>query len=578
MIRKLTNLKIRYQFGLIIAMSVLLVLIVQTIYYIEVTHVTKSRIELFTKSSIGQVVNTTNLILDKAGRAALYFAYSSNVQSFMGSSDPFDIFITKKYIEDMITTAVEINLEIENVVLLNPELKRIYYYNDTQVYSALDQIEQILIQNVESTGLLYLQGDAIENRDFVAYIMPVIYAAADARRGEKLGSIVVFLKPEALRNIISQAAPSEQVELMIVDFKGQVVASNAEHASVALATRYPEGDEIAFHEKIGSTGWNMVGVIKPSNVVKDYDFFKSFAMVIGFIMILLLALLGWVFHRSFAKPVSQLLNEIGKIGDEEFGKVIVTPYQSEIGGIALHINRMLKKLDMMNNHQLAVQKRVYQIEISRQQTELYALQSQVNPHFLFNTLQSIGGIAYARDVPEIAEMTVSMAEIFKYGIKGEDEISIRDEAYIVEQYMKIIDIRFAGRFEWSIQLPHDMLDMVTIKMILQPLVENAVYHGLEKLVGHGSLIVEGRIEYDCIIIEIRDNGPGIPVEELARIRQLLVDPVELERAGIGKQNIGIANIQWRIRLKYGERFGLQVISGSRGGTLVRVRLPKLLKI
>src|SRR5690606_24859193 len=114
---------------------------------------------------------------------------------------------------------------------------------------------------------------------------------------------------------------------------------------------------------------------------------------------------------------------------------------------------------------------------------------------------------------------------FKYGIKGEDEISIRDEAYIVEQYMKIIDIRFAGRFQWSIQLPRDMLDMVTIKMILQPLVENAVYHGLEKSVGHGSLVIEGRIEYDCIIIEIRDNGPGIPVEELARIRQLLVDPV-----------------------------------------------------
>ncbi|QNK57904.1 sensor histidine kinase [Paenibacillus sp. PAMC21692] len=571
--------RIRTQFGAILAVSMLLILIIQMIYYFQMTKVTKERVELFTKSSIKQVVDTTDIIFEKVSKAAIYFSYNSYLQTFLAIDDPFEIFQAQKYIEDMITTAVEINYEIENVVILDPALKRKYYYNSIQVSSALDQIETTLREGDGSKGFIFLQGDEIENRDYLAYVMPIVYSAPDARRGENLGTMIIFLKLDALRTIMHEAAPSDEVDLVIVDYKDRVVASNSEQivpGSVhqgSLPSKPSEG--IAIREKIGSTGWNMVGVIKIPNVVKDYEFLKSFSMIVGISMLVLLVLFGLVFHRSFAKPLSRLLDEIRKVGVEDFGKRIQASYQSEIGGIALYINRMLQKLELMNHDQLLVQKRMYQIEISKKQTELYALQSQVNPHFLFNTLQSIGGIAYAKQAPEIVDMTVSMAEIFNYGIKGNDNVTIRDELHIARQYLNIIDIRFNGRFQWEIDVPDALLELNTIKMILQPIVENAVYHGLEKKLGQASLSIAGWLEQDGLCIQVRDNGPGMTGVELARIKQMIADMAELELGSAGRQKIGIANIQWRIRVSYGEPYGLTVDSVEGEGTTVQIRIPIL---
>jgi two-component system sensor histidine kinase YesM len=271
-------------------------------------------------------------------------------------------------------------------------------------------------------------------------------------------------------------------------------------------------------------------------------------------------------------PLSTLFTEIGQIGGDDYRKKLVMPYKNEIKGIAIHLNRMLWKLESLTDRHLKTQQTMYEMELSRKQTELYALQSQVNPHFLFNTLQCIGGIALSKDVPEIAHMTAYMSEIFNYGIKGDDDVQIRDEIFIVNQYLNIIDIRFAGKFRWEFDIEEEMLRRKTIKMIVQPLVENAVYHGLEKTYEDGHLLVTGKIEEGCILLEIRDNGPGMDRETLEKIRKVLADPVKLEKECINKQKIGIANIHWRIRLKYGERYGLNISSAAEG-TVVQVKLP-----
>ncbi|WP_127588995.1 sensor histidine kinase [Paenibacillus koleovorans] len=572
---RFSNLKLNYQFGLIVVFAVLLVGIVQTIYYVQITRVTERKVETFTRDSMSQAVGTMNMIFDRTAKAAVFFSYSNSVQSFLSARDPLDIFHTQKVIEDMIKTGIEMNTEIQNVVLVTPEWKRIYYYSDTQVSDALDRIqERTERQGDRYSGFVYLPGDPISKRDSIAYLMPVYSSTPDSRLGEKLGSIIVFLNPDLLKQIVGQAAQPENVQFYIEDDGGKWIASNSEMAEQAINHPVP-GREISIRQEIGRTEWTLVGIVLKDNVVRDYQFFRGFTMIVGGIMLLLLLALAWVFHRSFAKPVTRLLREIGAVGEGDFYKQISNRYRSEIGGIALHINRMLRKLEGLNNRHLDTLQRVYQIEISRKQTELYALRSQVNPHFLFNTMQCIGGIALAREVPEIAQMTVSMSEIFKYAVRGEDEVQVQEELFIVEQYLKIIDIRFAGKFHWTFDIEPELYSKTIMKMVLQPLVENAVYHGLEKSYNEGHLRITGRVMEQSIQLEVWDNGPGMNEATLDKIQQMLAHPVELEKESIGRQKIGLANIHWRIRLQYGEAYGLRVSSSAELGTVIQIKLPLL---
>lgn len=576
--RKLPGISLKYRFGIVSLLAVLLVIGVQSFYYIEMTKVAKRKVETFTTNSVSQVVETTDLIFDKASKAAIAFSFSNYVQTYMSSKDPFEVFTTKKYIQDMIDKSLEINDEIENVVLFSPAWKRIFYYNDTRMTEALNQIQSTVQRNGGKAGFLYMKGGPVENRDALVYFRPVIYKAADMRNGEKLGSILIFLNRDVMRKIIAEAAGPDDVEFYLIDANGQVVTSNIDAKQgakndVFRESKLPENHNMVISKNIGETGWRMVGIVNESHILQDYRFFKSFAIMVGVIMIMLLGALGGVFHWSFARPLSLLFQEIEKIDGGGYRKKLEMPYKNEIGGIAIHINRMLKKLERLTDRHLETQQKMYAFELSRRQTELYALQSQVNPHFLFNTLQCIGGIALYREVPEVARMTMSMSEIFKYSIKGPEDVRIEDEVFIAKQYLSIIDTRFDGKFRWEFDIQTEIMQQKTIKMILQPLVENAIVHGLEKSYEPGTLRISGRKEQEKLLLEVWDNGPGIDKEILARLQKILEDPVQLEKESINKQKIGISNIHWRIRLTYGERYGLKISSAGKEGTVVQVKLP-----
>lgn len=559
---------LKNQFSLIIIVAVMLIIAVQLIYYFEVTRTASKKIDVISETAVAQIVETTQIILDKARTAAIYFSYSRYVQSFMTSTDPYEIYSMKKYIEDMIQTGVEINNEIENIILLTPEWKRLYYYNDNRMWESLETIRESVGGDTEMPGFYYVKGGLLDQRTALIYYMPVNPSATVHRKDEKIGSILIFLNPNIIRDMINRAVAPEDVELWIVDHRSQIVASNT-YASPPSA----DAGALAIRKEISNFGWTMLGDAKGGKVLRDYEYVKRFSLTTGVIMILLLVSLGIAFNRNFAKPLTLLFKEIGEIGKEDYRNKLKKDYKHEMNGIAIHINRMLGKLEALNEQHLETLQHMFKIELSRKQTELYALQSQVNPHFLFNTLQCIGGIALAEDVPEVARVTACMASILNYGIKGPDHVRLADEVAIAKQYLQIIDIRFGERVRWEFQIQPELLEQTIMKMIFQPLVENAVNHGLENTGRSGRLMIGGWLEKGNMLLEIKDDGPGFDLETLEKFIGLFADSDQLEKEYISKQKIGIANIHWRIRLTYGEPYGLFLFNRPEGGAVVRILLP-----
>jgi two-component system sensor histidine kinase YesM len=300
---------------------------------------------------------------------------------------------------------------------------------------------------------------------------------------------------------------------------------------------------------------------------------KNFGLLLGLLMILALAASALI--GNITRPVSRIVGFIEQIGKGSGGRLEM-PTPNEVGIIAGYINRMLDKIEEDTAQLLKTQKQLYELELSKKQAELSALQNQINPHFLYNTLNCISSIALVNDVTEIVTISEAMVRIFRYSIKQSDLVRIRDELELVRDYMEIMNIRYQGRFSLTIEAPEPLAEQRTLKMILQPLVENAVYHGLERRNGPGSLAITVSEEgEETILIRVRDDGKGMGLEELARLRKALDG-----RAGSGpspeeRRSVGLFNINNRIKLMFGDGYGLSIGSRENRGTEVSLLLPIL---
>lgn len=224
------------------------------------------------------------------------------------------------------------------------------------------------------------------------------------------------------------------------------------------------------------------------------------------------------------------------------------------------------------------------VEIFNKQTELTALQSQINPHFLYNTLDSIRGEALCNDDDNVADMIATLGSFFRYSISKNGKIArLRDELENVKNYMKIQEYRFRGRFHLEIEVGEEdvnVYDCYVPRLILQPIVENAIYHGLEGVRNGGIVRIEVNLIEKYLMIMIMDNGRGMKVEELKELNRRIFEGDYrklIDNPNSNNTGIALPNIYKRINLLYGEDYGLTVYSSFGQGTDVEILLPIQLK-
>ena len=289
-------------------------------------------------------------------------------------------------------------------------------------------------------------------------------------------------------------------------------------------------------------------------------------LLISGMAVLLIATLGILMRRSFRltdgiiQPVNIMLDKVKKVGRGKFDMIPIEAEIEEIEELDEGINKMARKIS-------ALLENVRQEKEMQHLTELQLIQAQVNPHFLYNTLDTIVWLIEGGMTDDAVEMISSLSIFFRTSLsKGNDIIPLSEEERHTLSYLEIQQYRYRDILEFEINIPKELSGIPVPKLSIQPLAENALYHGIKNRRGKGKILIEGREEEDALVLTVSDNGQGMTPERLHEVQEAIRTG---ERAGFG-----LAAVAERIALYYGPGYGMKIFSEEGKGTTVEIRLGK----
>jgi two-component system sensor histidine kinase YesM len=282
--------------------------------------------------------------------------------------------------------------------------------------------------------------------------------------------------------------------------------------------------------------------------------------------------------NNILRPLKKLMRLMGEVtlGEKKnLSKRVEVDGYAEMIIMASRFNEMLEEIENLTDRLLDSKRVLYETELIKRRAELSFLQSQINPHFLYNTLESIKGLAADEGSSRIFELTRALSLFFRYSIKGPDMVSLEKELNIIKNYIFIHQIRFGKRLQVEYDISKDCLECLVPRMILQPIVENAIKHGVEPLERTGLLKIKGCRDEANLLLFVEDNGTGISPIKLAEINHS-IEHGQLAADGLDEHSesgIGLTNVHDRIRIKFGIAYGIGVTSKLGVGTTVVLTIP-----
>ncbi|GKH46480.1 sensor histidine kinase [Anaerotruncus massiliensis (ex Togo et al. 2019)] len=306
------------------------------------------------------------------------------------------------------------------------------------------------------------------------------------------------------------------------------------------------------------TGWSAVGVVNVDELIKDKSSIIDFYFRLAGISILFAMTFAVLISTTITNPIKMLENTMHEVEVGNFDVRSEIELNNEIGHLSKTFNVMISRIkDLME--------KTVRDEEEKRRSEIRALQAQINPHFLYNTLDTIIWMSAGGKNDEVVEVTSALARLFRTSIsKGENLVTLLNEVENIKSYLTIQKMRYEDKLSWRVDVPPGLLGLMTPKLILQPIVENAVYHGVKMSQAGGEIAISARTEGERLTITIADSGVGMTAEQL---EQLFVPRPDTDRG------IGVINVNNRIRLCFGEEYGLHYFSAPGEGTRVEIWLP-----
>ena len=397
-----------------------------------------------------------------------------------------------------------------------------------------------------------------------------------------LGVLVINLSMEQMTRGWEENQFSEDGFTILIDENNRIISdedtSLSDSDRQGLSAEFQDSDESTFvyyssdkdqyflsiNSSKNSYGWRVATLIPFSQV------FSPGAILLVVLMsavILLLTTLIFLSNRTAARitrPIDHLKTTIHQV---EHGDLSIQAEESEdeIGLLAKSFNHMTGRLRILIC-------RIQQEEKEKHNAELLALQSQINPHFLYNTLNSIKFMAQIQGASSVSHTLDALVSFLRFCSKNSQEvISLREELQITEKYIEIMNMRYMDCIEYRVSVPDRLLDNVTIRFLLQPVIENAILHGFDSDLEERVILVHAVEQEDMVLIRIADNGKGMSEETIQR---LLDKNFKKEQIST---NIGLYNINQRIKFSFGAKYGLSIRSREKFYTVVEVQLPVLTK-
>ncbi|MFC5700134.1 sensor histidine kinase [Cohnella faecalis] len=395
---------------------------------------------------------------------------------------------------------------------------------------------------------------------------------------EKLGMLFMGIGREAFLASIQDVELSDSTQLLLVDDNYNLVASNQKNRDVDY---YRESD-LEFKKRLIHPGdnpvirvngqdfyistakvepyeWMVVSLTPLKEIREQHQVLLKFTLIASVSVMLIVALLSIFLSRNVTSPIRKLLRSMNDFKRGDFNQKVAVESKDEVGLLTQKYNQMVAELNEL------IQK-VYISQTNQKMIELKTLQAQIEPHFLYNTLDYIFLNSKINGDDETAEVVRSLSQLFRISLnRGSDYYSMENEINQIKAYVNIQQARFPSRFKVEYEIDPKVEPYLTSKLLLQPIVENAIIHSFDhKEKGEGVLRISGGLSEDGIVFVVEDNGKGMTEEQVAALLQVSPN---------GSGGYGIKNVNERLTMLFGEEYRLRIASKIGKGTTVTIRLP-----
>lgn len=480
-----------------------------------------------------------------------------------------------------------------NYVYLNRLLTQLFNANKTCVYNVyLNFGNGKVLQQAYEQDLLkinytyetwkerfpdngYYWVDADSFRDLIPdkEVGAVLFHLYEGGKDNRSGIILIALKQKFFEDILDVTALDQEASLSILTDYGTMqfggpdawdvvqdkreYLMNHEYSDGEVQTKILDGYYFLY-KSIKQTGWKLVYNVKESSISNAHYIVRD-AMVLVAIAVAVSAVIIGILSNAVSYSLRELARKV-EAEDILEHEISVHSYEE--------ITTLSKKLEKMRVHINQLLKQIKEEQDAKQRMEIALLQEQINPHFLYNTLYSISQLCELKKTEKASEMLIALAAFYRIGLsKGKTIITVKEELKHVKNYLFIQHFRYSDLFDYTIDCDEEILDCLIPKMSLQPLVENAIYHGIKMKHEFGNIcILGGTYDGENAYLEVHDDGPGIGTEQLEEIRSYLKDG----KPGEKTTSFGMKNVNARLKLEFGYESGVEIESASQD-TCVRIR-------
>ena len=567
-----------------VSFSVLMVIAVLIFLFIALNF-TKNTIYENSINYTSQIIKQVNYDIDS------YMDYMLNISSIIAANSDVSYYLyntqqpeeelqeEKERIISQFKTIRNSRNDIYNIAVVADNGRSILNEGEDQFTEYIDVREQSWYQAALSTkNLIAISSSHVQNAIQSSYkwVITLSRPLVNYKTGENGGVFFIDLNYNAISSLCSNNNIGGSGYIFILDENGNIIyhpqqqlmygglkTENIDEIMSSTKDHFQseEGDKLYTISKSDMTGWTVVGAAYTSELLKNNKQAQMMYLLVAGVLLLGVIAISSIISREITKPIRQLRDSMSMVEEGRFDKANVPVTASnEVGSLSKSFNVMTERIHTLMEQNVYEQKQ-------KRKNELKALQAQINPHFLYNTLDSIIWMSEAGRNDEVVLMTSALARLLRQSISNDKEqITVAEEIEYVRSYLTIQKMRYKDKLEYSIDVSPEINHVMIIKFALQPIVENAIYHGLKYKDTKGNLSIRGYVRGKKAYITIADDGVGMEEAALEHI----FDETKKEHKSNG---VGVPNVQKRLKLYYGQEYGISYISRKGVGTVATVTVP-----
>ena len=575
------SLSIKRLLQISLAIMLLFLLIISVLYYLFIYTFSQDQFESSFQTFSESIETQLDAQFHSVEQSAIQLSYFSNMQEILFSKDPLVYLSNISGCNQLLDYLKMASPMITEVIITSP-YGHTFYSGTTGKYRYQQFAEKIIQDNQNMTHnsffLTIPPEDDSNQLPQLVYCFQVHNTLLPGYVSNEYAFGMALIDINILAGLSSSA--NYEWEIKAILYCDDVVYTSREVSQAEMAA-LQEG--IQGHFRLGGVEFtchtvmlenldmSIVDLVPTADLLQNSVMARNIGTAVLLVTCACLIFSTWFILHHISVPVKQMVTDMRDI-QKGVQKSLTLPKLSDLRYVAESVNRTLDVLETSTRRQQEMSHTLYQTTLAQKQAQLNAYKNQISPHFLFNTLESMRSMAHHYQVPILENMLTSLASLFRYSLRSNLVVSLREELNHVQYYFNVMDMRTPQRYELRVEVSSEALRHPLLSMVLQPLVENSITHGFRRKRKPCILLLQGQVneENGMLCLTVVDNGTGIPMEKLQELEQRCFQ----EEEALHNDHIGLENVLHRLRLFYGDDFRFSLRSKEGHYTAVTLYIPK----